>query len=385
MKRILIVAALINMIAGCDRNEKQLTENRTQISVSKIMGNQSAAGFEQALAPQSFNFPQDHGPHPGFGTEWWYFTGNMLSESGDRFGFQFTIFRNALSPHPVQRSSRWAAHQFYMGHFAVTLVEQNNFSAFERFARSANGLAGAKTEPLRIWLEDWEVNGAMNPAADRPSFKIRAEQQEVAIQLKLESRKPVVLQGENGWSRKGPQPGNASYYYSLPRLAADGIITVNNKQYSVRGEAWLDREWSTSALGEDQVGWDWFSLQLSDTTEVMYYQLRHKDGSPDSFSSGIRIYQNGETRRFSSDDVTIDVLKYWQSPRGSNYPVQWQLAIPNENLFLKITPLIKNQELNLTVRYWEGAVRVDGQSDENEISGFGYVELTGYADSSLPR
>ncbi|MGR9101150.1 MAG: lipocalin-like domain-containing protein, partial [Gammaproteobacteria bacterium] len=234
-----------------------------------------AAGFEKALLPRRFGFPEDHGPHPGFRTEWWYFTGNLKEASGRRFGYELTFFRFALTPSVAATSSAWRTNQLYMAHFAVTDAENGRFYADERFGRGANGLAGAGTGPFRVWLYDWSA------ASEKGAFfplRLKASSREFSIDLRLVAGKPFVLQGENGLSRKSPTPGYASYYYSNTRMQTRGVVAVGGKRLEVAGESWMDREWSTSALAKEQIGWDWFALRLSDDTEIMYYRFRRRDG-----------------------------------------------------------------------------------------------------------
>jgi predicted secreted hydrolase len=208
---------------------------------------------------------------------------------------------------------------------------------------------------------------------------------EVAIDLRVTPAKPIVLQGDRGLSRKSAEPGNASYYYSIPRLATEGTITIGGKAARVRGTSWLDREWSTSALGPDQVGWDWFALQLDDGHELMFYQLRRADGSADPFSAGVWIDSAGRATRLTAQDVTVEVLDRWNSPRGGIYPARWRLTVPSARLSLEVTPVLADQELDVSVRYWEGAVDVTGTRAGRTAAGVGYVELTGYAGTSLER
>ena len=351
-----------------------------RLSVAETLGAEQAAGFALALEPREFQFPRDHGPHPQFKTEWWYYTGNLQTESGRRFGYQLTFFRIALRPQALPRSSEWATNQVYMAHFALTDPAGAKFHHFERFSRAAQGLAGAAATPFRVWLENWATTSS---AAQGLPMQLSAATDEVSIDLRLDSAKPIVLQGEAGLSQKSAAPGNASYYYSLTRMPTVGSISINGETFAVSGESWLDREWSTSALGEDQVGWDWFSLQLTDGRELMYYQLRMRTGSADPLSSGVLVAVDGSSRRLTAGDLRIEVLDHWQSPHSAgNYPSRWRLQVPEQKLDLEIVPLLPDQELQTSVRYWEGAVAVSGSSAAGQVQGYGYVELTGYAHSA---
>lgn len=336
-----------------------------------------AAGWARAMEPRQFRFPEDHGPHPDYKTEWWYFTGNLESETGRRFGYQLTFFRVGLKPGRVEdAASAWRAEHIYMAHFALTDVKGERFYPFERFARADQRLAGARAQPFAVWLEDWRVAG------DGDGFlplTLRAQQGEVSVSLRLDSAKAPVLQGEQGLSQKSAEPGNASYYYSFTRMPTQGEIRIADQSYSVSGHSWLDREWSTSALAADQAGWDWFALQFSDGRELMYYRLRKQDGSADRHSAGVLVGPEGEVERLDSEDVQLKVLEHWTSPQTRiRYPVRWRITLPRQNIQLDIRPRLAQQEMNVTVRYWEGAVAVTGQAAGKAISGSGYLELAGY-------
>ncbi|MFP2908744.1 lipocalin-like domain-containing protein [Pyxidicoccus sp. 3LFB2] len=362
---------------------------RWTLTVSGALGgaDTSAAGYARAVEPRPFQFPEDHGPHPEFRTEWWYWTGNLETEDGRAFGYQFTLFRSALAPTTPARESAWGARDVYLGHFTVTDVAGGGFHPAERFSRSAMGLAGASAKPFKVWLEDWEATSVGE--ATWP-VRLRAETDAVALELLLEPGKPPVLQGDKGLSQKGPERGNASYYYSMTRMPSRGTVQVDGRTYTVKGESWMDREWSTSALGADQVGWDWFSLQLSDGSELMYYQLRRKDGSADRFSSGTWVpppdAASSEPVRVSREDVRLEVLDTWKSPRSSGeYPSRWRLRVEKLGLDLTVTPRLADQELPVSVLYWEGTVGLEGTREGKPLTGRGYVELTGYADTKGPR
>ena len=334
-------------------------------------------GYARAIEPRLFVFPDDHGPHPAYRTEWWYYTGNLATAAGRRFGFQLTFFRIAQTPPAAPRASAWAASQVYMAHFAITDVAGQRFHSAVRFVRGALGLAGATAEPFRVWTEDWVVQGE-GPRTF--PVRVQATEGEISLDLVLEEGKPITLQGDRGLSRKGPEEGNASYYYSLSRMPARGSVRVGEETLAVAGLAWMDREWSTSALGADQVGWDWFALQLEDGRDLMIYRLRRRDGSVDPFSAGTIIGADGVGRPLGAADVAVDVLSWWTSPRGgTRYPAGWRIAIAHEALTLEVVPLVADQEFAEPVRYWEGAVRVRGQAGARTLDGHGYAELVGYA------
>ena len=333
-------------------------------------------GFAKVLEPRPFQFPEDHGAHDDYRSEWWYFTGNLEDPNGRRFGYQLTFFRFALAPNSIESQSAWRDRQLYMAHFTVTDVEERRFHSAELFSRTALDLAGARNDRFQVWLHDWSaegINGGIFP------MRLKAEHQNIAIDLLLNSQKPLVLQGDRGFSRKSDKPGNASYYYSYTRLSSEGSVSIDGQSFPVTGSSWMDREWSTSALSEDQAGWDWFSLQLSDGTELMVYQLRLKDGGIDPHSSGTLIPARSGPLALQVDDVKIEVLDEWTSPHSKrNYPSHWRLTIPKQQLQLEVEPLLNDQELNLAFRYWEGAASVTGTHRGQTVTGFGYVELTGY-------
>ena len=345
------------------------------LSLTEILGSGSTAGYTRATEPRVFRFPEDYGAHEDFRTEWWYFTGNLTTAGGRRFGYQFTLFRNALSPEAPERVSDWATRQVFMAHFALTDQQGETFQAFERFSRGAAGLAGVEATPFRAWLDDWEIRGGEDP----PPFQLRVAEGGTGIELELETAKPVVFNGDQGLSQKGRQPGNASYYYSLTRMPTRGTVTVGYKTFQIQGSSWLDREWSTSVLEEGQIGWDWFALQLSDGTDLMVYQLRRTGGVTDPLSSGTLVKEDGTATSLTSADFSIQSLDSWTSPAtDTEYPSAWRVQVPAEEIDLRVTPLLPDQELNLSFRYWEGAVSVAGTSGSQPVTGRGYVELTGY-------
>ena len=377
MKNFLLVLSLVVLFFACD--DKKVIDSEKGVSLSKAMGDVENEDFSKAVDKRKFIFPDDHGPHPDFRTEWWYFTGNLTSEDNRKFGYQFTIFRTALSKEKPERNTDWNSNQIYMAHFAVTDIDGNKFYFDEKFSREGNNLAGAQANPFKVWLEDWQIIQVDDRTTfDLPVTGIRAKTGKAEINFIVEAVKPFVLQGDEGLSQKGKQPGNASYYYSYTRLKTEGKIILEGKEFSVNGFSWMDREWSTSALSEDQAGWDWFALQLNDNTEIMYYQMRKSDGTPDAFSKGVLVNKDGTSQLIKKDDVILNVNEYWESPTGEKYPSGWRLRIPEKEIEINITPAIKNQLMDVAVRYWEGSVKIEGMKNGNAINGRGYVELTGY-------
>jgi predicted secreted hydrolase len=362
-----------------------------------VVGFLSAPGDERyarVTEPREIDFPADEGAHDAYQTEWWYYTGNLAGTDGRRFGFQLTFFRRAVAPAELvqPRDSDWATGQIYLAHFTVTDVEAGSFHSAERLARGAAGLAGAEADPYRVWVEAWEARSPRmaGPDArggwDRPQ-RLRAADGPVALDLRLRPIKAPALHGQRGFSPKGSEPGNASYYYSYTRLEAEGSLTTAEGDFAVEGLAWMDHEWSTSALSESQVGWDWFSLQLDDGRELMAFQVREAGDGVSPESSGSLVEPDGSLVPLGREDFELLVRDRWTSPRTlADYPAGWTLRLPEADLELEIEPQLKDQELDVSLQYWEGSVRVRGSSRGEPIAGYGYVELTGYAglEGALP-
>jgi predicted secreted hydrolase len=357
------------------------------MSVLPVSG--SAAPFAAVRGPYTFEFPRDYGPHREFRQEWWYFTGNLDAASGERFGFELTFFRFALAPAapqaqgaaagtlaatPGAQRSAWRSREIYMAHFAVTDVARRRFRFSQKLSREALGLAGAQAEPLKVWIDDWTLSG------DERGWTLHAEQDGYAIDLTLAPLTAVVLNGDAGLSRKSAEPGSASYYYSIPRLRVHGRLLRAGEPVAVSGLAWLDREWGSGGLGAGQVGWDWYALQLNDGSSLMFYALRDRDGRRDPFSAGTWIDASGETRPLGNTEVDIAATGVWRDAAGARYPAGWRLRVPPLALELTVSPLLADQELATTPRYWEGAVDVSGRRDGHDVGGRGYVELVGYAE-----
>ncbi len=363
-----IIALVVSIFSYIERPQSK-EEFRGSV-VDALSGVEEMDGFARAINERKFSFPADRGPHHDFQTEWWYYTGNLLDDAGRHFGFQLTFFRRALTAEIMERKSRWASNQVYFAHFTVTDTENRAFYPSEKWSRSALGLAGADAQPFRVWVADWSATG------NGKIVRLRARNDSASIDLKLSPTKPIILHGDNGLSRKSAEPGNASYYYSQTRLTTSGIITIEDREFRVTGLSWHDREWSTSSLGKEQSGWDWFSLQLSNNREIMLYQIRLKNGGIDPHSSGSLIESDGTVHHLRVGDFTIEPLDKWRSPTtGTVYPSQWRISIPRYGIAITVVPYVRSQELSLTFAYWEGAVKFKG----GNASGNGYVELTGYA------
>jgi predicted secreted hydrolase len=337
--------------------------------------------FSSAMPGYHFQFPKDHGAHPTFRTEWWYYTGHLEAGDGRQFGYELTFFRRAIPENDVKTlPSRWSITQLYLGHFAVTDVGRQRFHFSEKVSRAGLEKAGAAESQFRVWIDGWHVTGS---SEDGQRQTLAAKDDHYALSLNLEPIKPVVIHGHDGISRKGPEAGQASHYYSFTRLATTGRLTVGSDSFDVTGTSWMDHEFGSADLGPDLVGWDWFSIQLTDRSEVMLYGLRRRDGSSDPVSSGTLVSPDGQTRSLRPEDFTIEITGSWTSPTSrAVYPNQWRITIPSLDLILDVTPLVADQELRTTrstqVTYWEGAVAVAGTQQGRSIMGEGYVELTGY-------
>ncbi|MDQ3263860.1 MAG: carotenoid 1,2-hydratase [Myxococcota bacterium] len=382
MKAALIaVCSLVVALLVYERWPENSPSTGGTLNVSELLGEADATGFDRAIGSRTFDFPRDHGPHPGYRTEWWYFTGNLEAADGRAFGYQLTFFRSALAPEPAAdagRASRWGTRQVFMAHFALTDVAGNRFFATERFSRAALGLAGAQATPFRVWLEGWNATATGD---DFLPLRLHAETEEVALTLTLGTAKPVVLQGDGGLSQKGAAPGNASWYYAFTRMPSQGELQLGNEVVPVRGESWMDREWSTSALAPGLVGWDWFALHLANGYDLMLYQLRTQTGQADPFSAGTLVAPDGAAVHLAASEFGLEPLSFWTSPRsGTRYPIRWRVTIPGHAVALTVEAAIPDQELDVSVRYWEGSVRVEGTFSSAAVAGRGYLELTGYPE-----
>jgi predicted secreted hydrolase len=335
--------------------------------------------YQLALPGRKLLFPADHFSHPEFRTEWWYYTGHLTSASGKKYGYQVTFFRFGLRDR--QKESKEHPIIFtdlYMAHFALSNIAAKKFLFRERVNRGYGDKAGAVTDRYLVWNEDWKVTG------DERNHAIQVSDRGTTLKLRLRSLKPPVLHGDKGHSQKGEGEGRASYYYSLTRMSTEGELTIDGKMEKVAGLTWMDHEFGSNQLREDQVGWDWFSIQLDNKTEIMLYLMRRKDGSVDSYSSGTLVGPRGKSTRLAVKDYRVEALDRWKSPKsGAAYPIKWKVSIPSESIELEITPAFDDQELitarSTRVTYWEGAVEVRGTARGKPVSGQGYVEMTGYA------
>ena len=373
---LLVIAIVVSAINSNVSNGESKEE---KIDIIAALSGDATEGYSIAGEPIEFVFPDDHGAHEGFRNEWWYFTGNLYDQNGRRFGYPLTIFRIAISPFDIERESEWATNQLYMAHFTISDTENGEFYCFEKLNRGAKGIAGFQDKGFGLNVEDWSITGVGD--GDFP-WQLYAEKDDITLSIEVNPLKDIVLQGENGLSRKSLEEGNASYYYSITRLETKGYIEIEGEKYNVSGNSWLDREWSTSALSQEQGGWDWFSMQLEDGTDIVYFQLRYKDGGPYPYNEGLIVDAEGNTVRLGTNDVPLKVTKTWQSPLGGIYPIEWQAEIMPLGKTVIISALFPEQELDLSTRYWEGAVNIYDKEDPAKIIGTGYMELTGYAAAS---
>jgi predicted secreted hydrolase len=340
---------------------------------------------ELALPGYRYHFPEDHFSHPSYQTEWWYYTGNLNSTDGQKFGFELTFFRF----HPeadwdkTERNPVWLPSHIYIAHFALTDANRKHFYYQERVNRRGPGLAAVDWSQGRIWNGNWSARWL---SYDPIRQEIEAVSGNAHLRLILNSRKPVVIHGQNGMSQKGPRPGEASHYYSLTRLDASGNLSLDGRNFQVAGQAWMDREFFSSVhydQNDSQIaGWDWMCIQLNTNEEVMLYRLRLKDGSLSPYSSATFVAASGKSEFLDFRRFSLEPLKTWHSSvTQGNYPVEWRIELPSKRLSLHLTTPVLNQELasGTTGSYWEGAVQYAGTEAGAPVTGVGYLEMTGYA------
>jgi len=335
-------------------------------------------GFVNARVPWRFEFPRDHAAHFGFQSEWWYYTGHVKARDGRRFGYELTFFRFGLragDPRPAPNQSKWRGNQVYPVHLAVTDESGQRFAYEEKFAREALGMGRASERALDVAAEAWTLRGAA-------PFRMKAQGDRIGVDLVQVAEKSAAVHGHDGVSVKGACGTCASHYYSMTRLRTSGVLSYGGERLRVDGISWMDHEFGSDELQNDQVGWDWFSVQLDDHREIMVYRLRQKDGSVTAESSGSVVDAQGAVRYLARDDVLVEATGAWKSPHTDGvYPSGWRVRVPSAGIDLVITPTVKDQELaDLAggVSYWEGAVDVRDAGRGN-AAGIGYVELTGYA------
>jgi predicted secreted hydrolase len=340
-----------------------------------------AAQYRTALPGYRYEFPRDHFDHPEFQTEWWYYTGNLQSADGHRFGFELTFFRQAVRREAAREKSQnhpWDVNDLYLAHLALSDLNGGGFYNSERTNRSGPGLAGISEADKRIWNGNWQIHWTAD------TQELQATDARFQLHLAMRSLKPPIIHGENGISQKSEGAGHASHYISLTRLETRGTIEWKGKKTEVSGVSWMDHEFFTQQLAADQTGWDWLSLQLDDNTELMLYRFRRKDGSVDPYSSGTYIDATGKSSHLCSGDFVLQPQsETWTSPdTHAIYPIHWKIAIPRLGISLEATTPLASQELagktKLAPSYWEGAIKLSGQSGNQPLAGVGYLEMTGY-------
>jgi predicted secreted hydrolase len=336
-----------------------------------------AAQYRKALPGYRFEFPRDYFDHPDFRTEWWYYTGNLKSANGLRYGFELTFFRQAVSRASAQTAT-WDVQDIYLTHLAVSDLDGQKFYHTERINRAGPGIAGVSAATARIWNGNWQVQW------EGSDQNLQAVEKQFQLHLRLHPEKPPVIHGENGVSQKSHGAGQASHYISLTRLTATGQIELNGKRFEVSGLSWMDHEFFTRQLESGQIGWDWLSLQLADNTDLMLFRIRRKDGSLDPFSAGTYVDRQGQSTHFRVADFSLQPLaQSWTSPlTHATYPIAWKIVIPNLEIELEAHTSLAAQELagktEIAPSYWEGAITLEGHRGKMPLAGVGYLEMTGY-------
>ncbi|MCP5474797.1 MAG: lipocalin-like domain-containing protein [Lysobacterales bacterium] len=367
-------AILVLMLTACST---PAPETDSSTSLSRTLSSANNLSFESIESPLQLVFPRDHAAHPRQRIEWWYLTARLQTAEGRRFGTQVALFRYGLQPEDVAVRSDWSGKQIYLAHAAVTDIDGDRFLYDEHWARGAAGLAGVQQNPWRVWANDCSIASASDQAF--LPLELACGGAGFRYRLSLSGADSPVLHGDAGYSRKSDAPGSASAYYSYPRLTAVGQIQIAENTFAVSGQAWYDHEWTSGVLAADQVGWDWFSLRLSDGSALMLFNIRDRQDQVVA-RHGSLIAADGGVQALLAEDIDIEPSGYWRSDKtGVSWPVRWRLHSPSLGLTLEITPLREDQELDTTTRYWEGAIDAQGLRAGQPISGEGYLELTGYS------
>ena len=351
-----------------------------------------ASAWDYALPGYRYEFPKDHFSHPTFKTEWWYYTGNLKTVEGRRFGFELTFFRQAVAQEPRAKpdstpgpeshgKSPWELDNLYLAHLTLSDLNGQQFFQEDRLNRSGPGLAGSDATTGRIWNGNWEVRFDLPDELGRQ--RLRAVARDFELQLQLTPTKPPIVHGRDGVSEKSQGRGRASHYITFTRLSVSGFVTLRQQTHAVTGEAWMDHEFSTDSLGPGQVGWDWMSIQLEDNTELMLYRMRRADGTADPYSSGTYVDAAGHSRHLTWTDIRMAPGELaWTSPStGGKYPLSWQIEVIQLGLSLECHTILDGQEVVAEAggpSYWEGAVQYEGMKADKNIKGSGYLEMTGY-------
>ena len=326
----------------------------------------SATDYAKVAPGKILAFPADHGPHPDFRIEWWYVTANLVGAHGAAFGAQWTLFRQALAPGAAEEG--WATKQIYMAHAAVTRADTHRFA--ETYGRGGVGQAEVIAQPFEAFIDSWAMRGQDGFDATTISpLELSAQGKDFSYTLRLEADRPLVLQGDRGFSKKSERD-QASYYYSQPFFAAKGRLAIDDRPLDVFGQAWMDREWSSQPLAPDQSGWDWFALHVKTGEKLMLYRMREKDGN--DYTSGNWIMPDGKTRQLKTSDIAMtphDPVEI----EGRKLPVRWQVSIPSLSLSIETAPVNPRSWMGTSTPYWEGPIGFHGSH-----TGVGYLEMTGY-------
>jgi predicted secreted hydrolase len=341
----------------------------------------SAEDYKIAQPGYRFTFPQDYFNHEDYQTEWWYYTGNVKSSDGHRFGFELTFFRQGVLRAEAQ--SIWTVRDLWMAHLALSDISEQQFYSEERLNRAGPGIAGVDAQSGLVWNGNWQAHIAEGEE------DLRGVADKFGLALTLRPVKQAVIQGQNGASQKAAGAGHASHYFSLTRLLTSGSIDLDGKTYQVEGTSWIDHEFFTGSMAANETGWDWLSMQFADNSELMLYRLRHKDGSIDPYSSGSYVDAEGKTQFLAAGDFTMTPAggDTWTSPATkATYPIRWHVSIPRLHLEMDVTTPLKSQELRgkFGTTYWEGAIDIAGNRDQSPLQGVGYLELVGYAHPENP-
>jgi predicted secreted hydrolase len=380
------------LLSACDHRSRSdaTADEDVEDQAMAMMSSDDFSGFRQAEGRREFVFPSDHGHHDGYRTEWWYVTGNLHTDEGRRFGYQLTFFRVLMQPPgsdhqaDAEQGSSWRTAAVWLAQAAVSDIQRERFYTSEQLSRELPGLADAASDRLQVRVNGWSLTAPADDPLATGEMTLFMDSVDFSLALTLEADKPVVLQGDDGLSRKSADDAaSASWYYSLTRLSSTGELRLSDADadsvYAVSGSSWLDREWSTSALSARQSGWDWFALQLDNGHDLMYYRLRLEDGSIDAASAGVLVDPAGKVTHLRHADVSATPLANWYSRQSDNtYPVSWRLQSASGDWQLQLDAMIPNQAWSGQFQYWEGAGSVSGDWLGDNIKGQGYVELTGY-------
>jgi predicted secreted hydrolase len=343
-----------------------------------LLAASARADWRLALPGWKYDFPRDHGNHPEFKIEWWYFSGNLAAANGREFGYQLTFFRHGVMPldADIIPLSHFVTSSVKFAHFAVSDINGGGFHFFQKLSRGAFGEAGFGERQRLAWIEDWSCELDADGA-----FRILAKADDFSLELSLKPEKPLVIHGRNGVSQKAEGEGRASHYYSFTRLRSEGVLRMGNQEFAVSGLSWFDHEWATNQLAANQVGWDWIGLQLDDGSDLMLIQLRTKDGGRDANSAATYVDPEGAATSLIEPDFTLEPVETWSSPEsGGHYPVKWRITIPQLQIDLEASAVLNDQELRLKpIEYWEGSIRAGGAVGGRSVRGSGYLEMTGYA------